>query len=467
MPESIEVKVPPLGDYHDVPVVEIFVSAGDEVQKEDSLIAIESEKAVMEIPAPAAGKVESIEVKLQQTLNEGDLIAKILATGDALTGEESPGAPTAEKSQPFEPGAAAKEEISKESDLPAKELPDALLQKPAKADEISVGQKASSQKPEKSSPAGGFERDPRKTPHASPSVRRAARTLGADLWQLTGSGPKGRITQEDLNAHIKSRLQASPVASGSGMTGALYNEDFAIDFEEFQKHGEVEIKELSKIQSASGKRLAQSSRVSPHVTQFQKADITELDKFRKSYLKKHPEPKITPLAFIVKAVALALVKFPELNASFDARTNRLILKKYINIGVAVDTPEGLVVPSVKSADQKTISELAVEIAVLSRKAKEKKLGFGDLSGGSFTVSSLGALGGSGFTPIINPPEVAILGVSRASLQPVWSSDAENFAPRLLLPFSLSYDHRVIDGVLGGKFCSFLAGVLSDVREMVM
>ncbi|MBD3815565.1 MAG: dihydrolipoyllysine-residue acetyltransferase [Halothiobacillus sp.] len=435
------VPLPDIGNFKDLPVIEVLVAVGDRVEAEQSLITLESDKATMEIPAPFAGVVKKVLVKTDDTVNVGDIIVEMDADDAASTAPEpAKTAPAAANAPAPEPAAPAPVEAA-----PAV----AVAPTPAAA------------------PAN-VENTPINTPtfgaafHASPSVRAFARTLGVDLAKVTGTGVKGRIQKADVTAFVKNTLtqSAGPAAAAGGSIPPLPS----IDFSQF---GEIETVPLSRIQKRSGKHLSTCWLNIPHVTQFDETDITDLEAFRQS-LKARAEKagvKLTPLVFILKAVARALADFPKFNASLDASGENLILKKYIHIGVAVDTPNGLVVPVIRNVDQKGLFELSAELAEVSTRARDGKLSPEDMSGGCFSISSLGGIGGTQFTPIVNGPEVAILGVSRAKMSPVWNG--ETFEPRLMLPLALSYDHRVIDGAQGARFITALSAVLSDLRELIL
>jgi pyruvate dehydrogenase E2 component (dihydrolipoamide acetyltransferase) len=421
---SLEVKVPSIGSYHDVPVIEVLVKAGDAVEKEQSLVTLESDKATMDVPAPAAGTVRSVALKVGDRVSEGTLVGVLEARG-----EGAPGAPS-----PPAPGAAA----------------------PAPAPSPPPAPRAAEPAP---APAGA----PTSTrAHASPSVRKLARELGVDLTRVEGSGPRGRILLPDVQKFVKGVMTAT--ASGTRAPGVGLD---LLPWPEvdFAKFGPVERVPLSRIRKLSKDNLARNWVMIPHVTQHDEADVTELEAFRAELNRENEKggAKVTILAFLVKACVAALRRFPEMNASLEG--DQLVLKRYFNLGFAADTPNGLVVPVVKNADQKGILDIAKELGELAAKAREGKLGMGDMQGGTFTISSLGGIGGSAFTPIINAPEVGILGVSRAVTRPLW--DGQAFRPRLVLPLSLSYDHRVIDGAQAARFTTFLAKVLGDFRRAML
>lgn len=437
------VPLPDIGNFKDLPVIEVLVAAGDRVEAEQSLITLESDKATMEIPAPFAGVVKKVLVKTDDTVNVGDIIVEMDAD-DAASPAPEPAktAPAAASAPAPEPAAPAPVEA-------APEVAPAPIPATAPANVENATYPINSP-----TPGAVF--------HASPSVRAFARTLGVDLAKVSGTGAKGRIQKDDVTAFVKHTLtqSTSPAATAGGSIPPLPN----IDFSQF---GEIETVPLSRIQKRSGKHLSTCWLNIPHVTQFDETDITDLEAFRQS-LKARAEKagvKLTPLVFILKAVARALADYPKFNASLDASGENLILKKYIHIGVAVDTPNGLVVPVIRNVDRKGLFELSAELAEVSARARDGKLSPEDMSGGCFSISSLGGIGGTQFTPIVNGPEVAILGVSRSKMSPVWNG--ETFEPRLMLPLALSYDHRVIDGAQGARFITALSAVLSDLRELIL
>ena len=450
---TIEVKVPDIGDFKDVPVIEILVKPGDSVKKDDSLVTLESDKATMEVPAPSAGTVKEIRVKVGDKVAEGTAIL-VMESADA-TKPAAP-APAAAKAAAPAPAAATPAPAAKPSPAPAATAaPPAATAAPAPAATPAPA-------PATGAPAAPDAREGVPA-HASPGVRRFARELGVDLSRAKGSGPKGRILKEDVQSFVKSALAgggaAAAPAAGSSMAGLGLPAWPKVDFAKF---GPIEAKPLSRIQKISGPALARNWVMIPHVTQFDEADITELEAFRAQINQENAKAgiKVTPLAFLIKAVVAALKKYPVLNSSLDG--DNLVLKQYWNIGFAADTPNGLVVPVLKAADQKGVVEIARETGELAAKAREGKLGPADMQGGTFTISSLGGIGGTAFTPIVNAPEVAILGVSKASMKPVWNG--KEFAPRMMMPLSLSYDHRVVDGALGARFTSYLAQVIADLRR---
>ena len=429
----LEVTVPDIGDFKNIPIVEILVKPGDSVNAEDPLIALESDKATMEVPAPRAGTVKEIKVKVGDKVSQGTLVLTLDSAAQSAAAppsRQAPAAPPATVAVPPPPPPAA----TPQSAPPAAGSPTASLEP---IDEAKM-----------------------KLVHAGPSVRRFARELGADLGRVTGSGPKGRILKEDVQAYVKTEL-ARPRGGGSGFSVlAMPQIDFA-------KFGPVQLQALSRIKKLSGANLHRNWVTIPHVTQQDEADITELEAFRKSQsdAAKKEGIRFTLLAFLMKAAVVALKQFPNFNASLSPDGENLILKQYFHIGVAVDTPRGLVVPVIRDAEKKGLLELAKELGAISSRMRDGKINPADLQGGCFSISSLGGLGGTYFTPIINAPEVAILGVSKSVIRPVW--DGKEFAPRLMLPLSLSYDHRVIDGAQGARFIAYLSGVLSDIRRLVL
>ena len=431
--------LPDIGNHKDIPVIEILVNAGDIVEKDQSILTLESDKATMEIPAPFAGVVRNIQVKLEQKINQGDWICDIETAIEAVT----PAAPSAAKTETPQAAPAAS--------APAPQ-PIAPVKQPA--------EQPAEQKPVNAPSLGAKY-------HASPSVRAYARQLGVDLQYAVGTGPKGRIQTTDVEAYVKAVMQGekpAPQAPALATTGSGIPPVPVIDFTQF---GEIERVELSRIKKLSGKHLTACWLNIPHVTQFDEADITELEAFRASLKARADKAgvKMTPLPFVMKAVVQALKEFPHFNASMDADGNTIVVKTYFNLGVAVDTPNGLVVPVVRDVDKKGLFDLARELAEISQRARDGKLSPTDMSGGTFSISSLGGIGGTQFTPIVNAPEVAILGLSKAKMAPVWNG--ASFEPRLMMPFSVSYDHRVIDGAQGVRFTTRLSQLLRDLREILI
>ena len=430
----LEVKVPDIGDFKDVPVIGIEVSPGDTVKAEDPLVTLESDKATMEVPAPAAGTVKEIKLKVGDKVSEGTLV---LLLETAAAGAAAPAtAPTPAPASP-PPATAASKPASAEPVAPA---PAAAPPAPAEIAAAVVGHRA----------------------HASPSVRRFARELGVDVALVKGTGPKGRILQEDVQNYVKQALAQPRGAAPAGGTGLDLLPWPTVDFAKF---GPVESKPLSRIKKISGANLARNWVMIPHVTQFDEADITDLEALRVQLNKENEKSgaKLTMLAFLIKAAVAALKKYPDFNASLDGEN--LVYKQYFHIGFAADTPNGLVVPVIRDADRKGLLEIAKEMGALSAKAREGKLGPAEMQGGCFSISSLGGIGGTAFTPIINAPEVDILGVSKSQTKPVW--DGKAFQPRLMIPLSLSYDHRVIDGAQAARFTAYLAQVLADMRRVLL
>lgn len=419
-----EVKAPDLGNVSDAAIIEIAVKAGDEINAEDTLLTLESDKASMDIPAPFAGKVKEVKVKVGDKISTGSLILTLEITdGASAPAEKAESKPTeTEQAKPSEVAATPAQSAA------------ATTATAAEDDEEDEGDV-----------------------HAGPGVRRLAREFGLDLNKIRGTGAKGRIIKEDLQNFVKAQMASG--GSGSGLPAAP-----VVDFTQF---GEVENKPLSRIKKLTAINLHRNWVLIPHVTQFDEADITELEAFRKSQqaIAEKQNVKLTPLVFIMKAVVSALKAFPSFNASLSPNGEELILKKYFHIGVAVDTPEGLVVPVIRDVDKKGLLELAKELGEVSAKARAKQLTAADMQGSSFTISSLGGIGGTAFTPIVNMPDVAILGVSKAAIKPMY--DNNQFVPRLMLPLSLSYDHRVIDGAEGARFIVHLSQHLSDIRKWLL
>jgi len=462
MSNVIEVKVPDIGDFKDIPVIEVLVKPGDSVNKEAPLVTLESDKATMEVPSPAAGVVKEIKVKLGDKVSEGSLV---LTLDPPLTPPLIKGG--------MEGGVAAKPAAREPAPAP-QQAPPPALRTAAPAPEIPPsppllkgGETAPPSPPlaKGGGAAGGFgggEAGGFAQAHASPSVRRFARELGVDLPRVKGRGPKERITKEDVQDFIKGEL-SRPRAPGGG-TGLNLLPLPQVDFARF---GPITTQPLSRIRKLSGANLHRNWVTIPHVTQHDEADITELEEFRKIQTEEAKKQGIrfTILCFLLKAVVVALKQHPEFNASLAADGERLVLKQYFHVGVAVDTPNGLVVPVIRDVDKKGLMELAKELGEVSARMRSGKMLPADLQGGCFSISSLGGLGGSHFTPIINAPEVAILGVGKSASRPVWNG--KEFAPRMMLPLSVSYDHRVIDGAQGARFISFLSSVLSDIRRLVL
>ncbi|MCH8492746.1 MAG: dihydrolipoyllysine-residue acetyltransferase [Idiomarina sp.] len=448
----IEVAVPDIGEDGEVEVIEVLVSEGDEISEEDGLITLETDKATMDVPSPQAGKVKSLKVKVGDKVKQGSLVLELEIAGEDDSAEEAETETASEsesKSEASKPAAKEEQAESKsESDSGSRSerreppVPDHPLGRKGKADALV---------------------------HASPAVRRVAREFGVDLSKVSGTGPKNRVLKQDVQEFVKyelSRPKASSAPSTGGEGGLQVIAQPKVDFSKF---GEIEEVEMTRIQRISGPNLHRNWVTIPHVTQFDEADITELEAFRKGeneqLAKRKADVKFTPLVFIMKALAKALAEFPQFNSSLHEDGEHLIMKKYIHIGIAVDTPKGLVVPVIRDVDKKGIVELSRELADVSIRARDGKLKSADMQGGCMSISSLGGIGGTAFTPIVNAPEVAILGVSKSDFKPVWNG--KEFEPRLMLPLSLSYDHRVIDGALAARFTVYLSSVLSDIRKIIL
>ena len=441
MAELIELKVPDIGDFEAVEIIEVLVAEGDSIDENQEVITVESDKAMMEIPASQAGTIKEMKVAVGDKVSEGTVIAMLeVAEGASAAKEDVKPEEKAEK--PAAPASAEKTEAKAETKVESTPAPAAST---SEAIPYAPDNKA------------GVRRA-----HASPSVRRFARDLGVVLTSVSGTGPKGRITKDDVQNYVK-QVMTTP-ASAPAQRGSAIPSVPVVNFEQF---GDIETQEMSRIKKISGKHLLACWLNIPNVTQFDEADITELDAFRKE--KKEMAAKkgvnLTPLVFIMKAVVACLKQFPEFNASLSEDKESLILKNYYNLGVAVDTPNGLMVPVIKDVDKKGFLELAGELGDISARAREGSLTAKDLQGGTFSISSLGGIGGQFFTPIVNAPEVAILGVSRHQMKPVWNG--KEFVPRLMLPLSVSYDHRVIDGAAGARFTVMLSQMLSDIRKVLL
>ena len=443
----VEVKVPDIGDFKEVEVIELMVKVGDTVKVDQSLVTVESDKASMEIPSSHAGVIKELRIKMGDKIAEGSLLL-ILEASDAAAPAEA--APAAAASAP------APAPVAEAAPAPAPVAQAAPAPAPAPAPVAAPAETATSNA----------------KAHASPSIRKFARELGVDLMRIAGSGPKGRITQDDVQNFVKGVMaSASP---GNGATAAKGGSGVGLDLLpwpslDFSKFGPTELLPLSRIKKISGPNLHRNWVMIPHVTQFDESDVTDLEQFRvdsnAALAKAKSTVKLTMLAFVIKASVAALKKYPAFNASIDETGANLILKQYYNVGFAADTPNGLMVPVIKDADKKSISQIAVEMGELSGAARDGKLKPADMQGATFTISSLGGIGGTAFTPIINAPEVAILGLSKSAMKPVW--DGAAFQPRLMLPLSLSYDHRVIDGAMAARFTAYLAEVMSDLRKSLL
>ncbi|HEY1976319.1 MAG TPA: dihydrolipoyllysine-residue acetyltransferase [Candidatus Baltobacteraceae bacterium] len=428
--QTVELKVPDIGDFKDVPVVDVLVKPGDAIVKEAPLVVLESEKASMEVPASASGTIVDVKVKPGDKVSQGSVIATVSSTAEVSDARPSTSLADARYAQ--DDSAIAH---------PSTSLADARYAQDDKSE---------------------TQRESGAVVHASPAIRRFARELGVQLQQLKGSGPHGRVTRDDVQNYVKDALKGGGAPSG-GTTFAGLPPWPKVDFAQY---GEIERKPLPRLKKISGPNLHRNWLQIPHITNQDEADITDLEAFRNEVnaeQSKRSGPKLTMLAFLVKACVAALQRFPEFNASLDG--DELVYKRYYNIGFAADTPNGLVVPVLKNADRKGLLEIAAESAALAGKAREGKLGMGDMQGGTFTISSIGGIGGTAFTQIVNAPEVAILGAVRSSTKPVW--DGKTFVPRLMLPISVSYDHRVVDGAGAARFLTFVAGLLADFRRVAL
>jgi pyruvate dehydrogenase E2 component (dihydrolipoamide acetyltransferase) len=437
--KRIEITVPDIGEFTDVPVIEVLVLAGERVAAEQSLVTLESDKAAMEVPSPAAGVITELRVGLGDTVSEGAVVA-VLEAEDSVV-EEPAEAVAAESAS------AAPEPVQAPAKPPAKPAPAAPGAGARQSPPVSTGLDTTL---------------PARVPYASPAVRMFARELGVDLFRVTGSGRNQRILRGDVKSFVKS------VMSGAAAPAAVPGLDIApppkVDFSKF---GETELQPLSRINKIASRHLHRNWVTIPHVTHNDQADVTEMEAFRQANKAKAAEQgyKLTPLVFLMKACVAALKEFPRFNSSLDPDGENLVMKKYYHIGIAVDTADGLVVPAIRDCDLKTPAELARELLEASKRARDGKLTPRDLQGGCFTISSLGGIGGTSFSPIINAPEVAILGVSRSRMEPVW--DGESFKPRLMMPLSVSYDHRVIDGAAAARFARFLATYLENTEHLVL
>ncbi|WP_258807396.1 dihydrolipoyllysine-residue acetyltransferase [Pseudidiomarina sp. CB1] len=454
--KTIEVKVPDIGEDGEVDVIEVLVNEGDSIEKEDGLITLETDKATMDVPSPEAGTVKSVEVNVGDKVSEGSLVITLevtssadadvprgSTTGGSSTDTDVPRGSTTGKSDDNADAQSDEGRVTASGERKAPPVPDHPLDKKGKAEGLA---------------------------YASPAVRRLAREFGVDLNQVKGSGRKERILKEDVQEYVKYELSRPKATASAGTAqGAGGLQVIAPPKVDFSKFGEIEEVPMTRIQKISGPNLHRNWVTIPHVTQFDEADITELEKFRKQenelQAKKKDGVKITPLVFIMKAVAKALQEYPVFNSSLHEDGEHLIMKKYIHIGIAVDTPGGLVVPVIRDVDKKGIYELSEELVDVSTRARDGKLKAQDMQGGCFSISSLGGIGGTAFTPIVNAPDVAILGVSKSEMKPKWNG--KDFEPRLMLPTSLSYDHRVIDGAVAARFSVYLCNVLSDIRKLVL
>jgi len=446
-----QISVPDIGEFQDVDVIEILVAPGDRVVLEQSLITLESDKATLEVPSPAAGVVKALHVAVGDKVSQGSRILTLEVGAAEAPAAEAPAAeaPRAQASQ-----AAPARQASAAPRVAAPEAGEAEPLAEAGPAQMLSGAPRLEQRPAPSV----------RKAHASPSVRRLAHEFGVDLSRVRGSGRKGRILTEDVQAYVKQALATG--SQPAAPAGFAVPEMPQIDF---SRWGEIELQPLNKLRRVSARNLHRAWLTVPHVTQFDEADITDLEAFRDEKQAEARERglKFTPLGFFLKACAVVLADFPQFNASLDRSGEALVLKKYIHIGIAVETEQGLVVPVIRNVDQKGLFDLAEELAVVSQKARDRKLRPEDLQGGTFSISSLGGIGGTAFTPLVNAPEVAILGVARAALRPVWDEAGERFAPRRIVPLCLSYDHRVIDGADAARFTTRLKNVLADIRNLIL
>ena len=450
--DTMEVRVPNIGEFKDVGVIDVLVKPGDPVKLDDSLLTLESDKATMDVPSPAAGTVRELRLKVGDRVSEGALILTLELAEEAAAPSAAPPPATAAggAAVPAAPAPGAPDAARAAGGVVAPPLAIHLPHGPV--DTVTAfARPAPSDAPGKGEVA-----------HASPSVRKLARELGVELSRVPGTGPRGRIQQSDVQLFVKKVMTGAAPSAGLGVGGLELLPWPRVDFARF---GPVEARPLSRIRKIAGASLARNWVMIPHVTHFDEADVTELEAFRVRLNQEQGERgvKVTLLAFLVKACVAALRKYPEFNSSLDGES--LVLKRYFHIGFAADTPNGLLVPVLKEADRKGVLEIAGELSELAARAREGKLAAADMQGGTFSISSLGGIGGTGFTPIINAPEVTILGVSRSARKPVW--EGERFAPRLLLPLSLSYDHRVIDGAAAARFTAYLAQILADLRRVML
>ncbi|MEI9402571.1 dihydrolipoyllysine-residue acetyltransferase [Mesorhizobium argentiipisi] len=430
MVDPIEVRLPDIGDYKDVPVAEIMVKAGDLVELDQPILTVESDKATMEVPSPVAGRVVELKVALGTRVSQGN----VLLTLDAANSPEKPASP-----------ASATTEVVTGAAVPA--VP------------VTPAKEASRSAPPAAPPSGEVSTS---DTHTTPSVRQLARELGVDLQQVTATGPKSRILREDVAAYVKSIVEGAPARTDQA--GGVLRRDLpewpSVDFSKF---GPVRRQPLARIQKISGANLTRNWLTIPHVTNFDHADVTDIEAFRKGINAERKDVKLTMVAFLIKAAAIALRTYPRFNSSLDG--DELVLKEYVHVGFAADTPKGLMVPVIRDADRKGLIQIAEEMRGLADKARDGTLNAKDMQGGCFSVSSLGGVGGDGFTPIINAPEVAILGAGKASMQAIWTGD--RFEPRFVLPISLSWDHRVVDGVAAARFLGNVASILSDLRRSIL
>lgn len=477
MAEWKEARVPDIGNYDGVPVIELLVAVGDTVAADQGLVTLESDKATMEVPAPFAGVVRELKVRIGDELAEGHVVA-LIEPSEAAAAPAAPAAPPTE--QPAKAATAVPSTPANEPDVGTEPVavsgqPDKLaqqsMQRNAPAEAARTAASGENDAHPRTPPVA-FNADelmPGKVPYASPAVRLFARELGVDLMRVKGSERGGRITRDDVQKFVKGVMAGGAASTGAPMPSGGGLNLLPWPKVDFAKFGEIETRELTRIQKISGANLARNWAMIPHVTQHDDADITELEALRVALndesAKSKDGIKLTMLAFLMKASVAALKKFPPFNASLDATGETLVLKKYFHIGFAADTPNGLVVPVVRDVDRKGVMQIAQETSELAKKARDGKLGPADMQGGCFSISSLGGIGGTSFTPIVNAPEVAILGVSKSAMKPVWNGSG--FEPRLILPLSLSYDHRVIDGAAAARFTAYLAQLLADLRRSLL
>ncbi len=458
----VEIKVPDIGNYKDVPVIEVLVKVGDTVKKDQGLITLESDKATIEVPSEVAGTVQSLKAKIGDGLSEGSVVAVIDTNATNAINVEPQAAAKPNHVAMIKTENLSPTPIHQSAEVKVEAAPSPSRESDQKFDaEISAPR----------SPPVVFDSSnvmPEKVPYASPSVRLFARELGVDLGKMgKGSGRNERLTKDDVQAYVNKIMSSGASVNGAAISGGGVLNLLPWPQVDFSKFGAIESKPLSRIKKISGANLSRNWVMIPHVTQFDEADITEAEKFRIESNKENEKSgnKLTMLAFLMKAVIAGLKKYPEFNASLDASGENLVMKKYFHLGFAADTPNGLVVPVLRNVDQKGLFELAKETAELAAKAREGKLGPAEMSGGCFSISSLGGIGGTAFTPIINAPEVAILGVSKSQTKPFWNGNS--FEPRLILPLSLSYDHRVIDGASAARFTAFIAQQMADIRRLLL
>jgi pyruvate dehydrogenase E2 component (dihydrolipoamide acetyltransferase) len=472
---TVDLTVPDLGGFSDIPVIEVLVNPGDTVKKDDPLVTLESDKATMEVPASAAGTIREIAVKVGDKVSQGSVLVRVDAAEQQNPTPPAPppippndavGIVAADAGSAMETGAPPPPHLVPPPPASRAAAPASRAAAPApRADAPAAAPAANGRAPSPPAPAAAASTNGTASApvHASPAIRRFARELGVDLGRVSGTGPNGRVTRDDVQSFVKSALVAGPQSAPSRTGGGIALNLPPWPTVDFAKFGPIERVALSRIQKISGPALARNWVMIPHVTQNDDADVTELEAFRKAINAERKDVKVTMLAFLMKAAVAALKRFPQFNASLDG--DELVLKKYYHLGFAADTPNGLVVPVIKDVDAKGIADIAAETSALAAKARDGKLGPNDMSGSTFTISSLGSIGGTYFTPIINAPEVAILGACKAEMRPVW--DGASFVPRLVQPLSLSYDHRVIDGAAAARFTVAIKESLSDLRRVLL